>query len=173
MIRACCPFFSRGQRQVNRSQAQVTEKKQRDELETVVVGAQPGVIPTAPPAVIPTAPPAVIPTAPPLDAVFVEGPNLSHITTQLQLQTDAVLRRNEELYAQQLFQQNQLSQIVETKHQGTMAQMRQMTQFAETDKQNRSTQGILDQARHAELEALQKRHQDALLSGVTQKKTPI
>jgi len=165
MIRACCPFFSRGQRQVNRSQAQVTEKKQRDELETVVVGAQPGVIPTAPP--------AVIPTAPPLDAVFVEGPNLSHITTQLQLQTDAVLRRNEELYAQQLFQQNQLSQIVETKHQGTMAQMRQMTQFAETDNQNRSTQGILDQARHAELEALQKRHQDALLSGVTQKKTPI
>ena len=165
MIRACCPFFSRGQRQVNRSQVQVTEKKQRDELETVVVGAQPGVIPTAPP--------AVIPTAPPLDAVFVGGPNLSHITTQLQLQTDAVLRRNEELYAQQLFQQNQLSQIVETKHQGTMAQMRQMTQFAETDKQNRSTQGILDQARHAELEALQKRHQDALLSGVTQKKTPI
>ena len=165
MIRACCPFFSRGQRQVNRSQAQVTEKKQRDELETVVVGAQPGVIPTAPP--------GVIPTAPPLDAVFVGGPNLSHITTQLQLQTDAVLRRNEELYAQQLFQQNQLSQIVETKHQGTMAQMRQMTQFAETDNQNRSTQGILDQARHAELEALQKRHQDALLSGVTQKKTPI
>jgi len=157
MIRACCPFFSRGQRQVNRSQAQVTEKKQRDELETVVVGAQPG----------------VIPTAPPLDAVFVGGPNLSHITTQLQLQTDAVLRRNEELYAQQLFQQNQLSQIVETKHQGTMAQMRQMTQFAETDKQNRSTQGILDQARHAELEALQKRHQDALMPGVTQKKTPI
>ena len=165
MIRACCPFFSRGQRQVNRSQAQVTEKKQRDELETVVVGAQPGVIPTAPP--------AVIPTAPPLDAAFVGGPNLSHITTQLQLQTDAVLRRNEELYAQQLFQQNQLSQIVETKHQGTMAQMRQMTQFAETDNQNRSTQGILDQARHAELEALQKRHQDALLSGVTQKKMPI
>jgi len=165
MIRACCSFFSRGQRQVNRSQVQVTEKKQRDELETVVVGAQPGVIPTAPP--------GVIPTAPPLDAVFVGGPNLSHITTQLQLQTDAVLRRNEELYAQQLFQQNQLSQIVETKHQGTMAQMRQMTQFAETDKQNRSTQGILDQARHAELEALQKRHQDALLSGVTQKKTPI
>lgn len=148
MIRACCPCFFRNQ---------VPAKHQRNKVETAVVVAQPG----------------ISPTAPPLDAVVVDGTNLSDITTQMQLQTDESLRRNEELYAQQLLRQNQLSQIVDAKHQGTMAQMRQMTQFAETDKQNRSTQGILDQARQAELEALQKRHQDALLPGNTQKKTPI
>lgn len=102
--------------------------------------------------------------------MIVGGTNLSDITTQMQMQTDAALRRNEELYAQQLLRQNQLAQVVDTKHQGTMAQMRQMTQFAETDKQNRSTEDILNQARQAELEALQKRHQDACLSGETKKK---
>ena len=112
-------------------------------------------------------------TAPPLDALVVGGTNLNDISTQMQLQTDEELRRNEELYAQQLLQQNQLSQIVDTKHQGTLAKMRQMTQFAETDKQNRSTQGILDQAKKAELEALKKHHQEALLPDDPQKKTLI
>ena len=99
--------------------------------------------------------------------------NLSDITEQMKLQSDEEVKRNEEQYAEQQLRENLLSQIKDAKHQGTLAQMQQITQFAETDKKNRSTQAILDQAKQAELEALKKRHQDALLPGDTQKKIPI
>ena len=66
--------------------------------------------------------------------------------------------------------QNQLSQNKDVTHKGTLTKIRQLKQFAETDKKSRSTLSILDQAKQAELEALQKRHQDALLPGDTRQK---
>ena len=147
MIRGFCPCFFK--------HSVVATSNQSRELETDIIVAQPEI------------------SAPPLDAVAVGNTNLRDITEQMKLQTEEALRRNEEIYAQQLFRKNQLSQIEEAKYQGTLAQMQQITQFAETDKKNRSTEAILDQAKQAELEALQNRHLEAVSTGDTQKKMPI
>ena len=147
MIRGFCPCFFK--------HSVVATNNQNKELETNIVGTQPEI------------------SAPQLEAVAVGDTTLREIKEQMNLQTEEALRRNEELYTKQLLRGNQLSQIEEAKYQGTLAQMQQITQFAETDKKNRSTEAILDQAKQAELEALKKRHQDALSTDDTQKKTPI
>ena len=147
MIRGFCPCFFRD--------SVVATNNQNKELETNIVGTQPDI------------------SAPPLEVEAIGNTTLREIKEQMNLQTEESLIRNEELYTKQLLRKNQLSQIEEAKYQGTLAQMQQITQFAETDKKNRSTEAILNQAKQTELEALQKRHQEATLPGNTQKKMPI
>ena len=101
------------------------------------------------------------------------GIDFSGIVNKIDAETDQKLKSNEARYAAQIKNDMGLQSIADATHRSTITQLRQKTQFAETDKKNRSTQAILDQAKYAELEALKKRHQDALSTDDTQKKTPI
>ena len=121
-----------------------------------------------------SAPPMAIPINN-LDGTTTEygGINFSDIVKEIDAKTDQQLKANEARYTETLTRDIGLQSIVEAKYRSTTAQLQQMTQFAEANKQNSMAIHILNEAREAKLKALQKQHQEALLPGNTQKKTPI